>query len=588
MSTPWTIDFPLLLKEFDIEKNSPTTLSDFSRSSAKKVWWVCQECSNEWYANIANRTGPIKAGCPQCGRRRTTEASRTRGRLSYNKKPAPGGDLATKAPHIASEWHPTKNGHLTPETVPAQSNKQAFWLGKDCGHEWSARVQNRVVRKSGCPVCSGLQVVAGFNDLASLFPEVALEWHPTKNSALRGPSEITASNNKPAWWVCAEGHEWRTQPSHRVRGSGCPYCSGNRVIVGVTDIATMRPDILHELHPTKNDVGIENAIKLGTAKKVWWVCSEGHEWLSSPSNRFSSGRQRGCPKCISKVSKPEVELATWIKSLGFTIETSKRGLTSRFELDIYIPEKRIAVEFNGLYWHSEARNPNKNHHKDKLQACQDVGVELIQIWEDDWALRRSVVERLLKSRLGVSDELRVYARKTTARNISLFEARSFLNAHHILGFGSGSRYLGLVSASGALVAVMSLKKIGADGQWLLNRYATSAHVIGGHSKLLKFFSDTETDWKRITTFADLTLSVGSMYEKTGWKKDAVLRPDYTYKSRDRRVHKFNFRIKNFKNNPDLKFEDGMSERELAQLNGLHRIWDAGKIRYTYDNPHPRG
>src|SRR5690606_30137123 len=130
-----------------------------------------------------------------------------------------------------------------------------------------------------------------------------------------------------------------------------------------------------------------------------------------------------------------------------------------------------------------------------------------------------------------------------------------------------------------IVAVCVLKKFRDD--LTLSRYATDRLVPGGHSKMISWIQKN-LDFDRLVTFADLCVSDGSLYETTGWRRDAELAPDYRYVVGSRREHKFNYRLKRFRDDPNLLFEEGMTEKQLAELNGIPRIWDCGKIRYVME------
>ena len=132
-------------------------------------------------------------------------------------------DLQTVNPQLALEWHPTKNGDLTPEMVQEKSGKKVWWLGK-CGHEWQAQIRHRS-EGYGCPYCWGRVPVSGKNDLQSVYPEVAKLWHPTKNGDLN-PSRVTKGSEKKVWWLGKCGHEWQRTVKLMVKASGCPYCTG--------------------------------------------------------------------------------------------------------------------------------------------------------------------------------------------------------------------------------------------------------------------------------------------------------------------------------------------------------------------------
>ena len=124
-------------------------------------------------------------------------------------------------PQIAKEWHPTKNGNISPAMVAPNSNKRVWWLGT-CGHEWQARVADRTVG-NGCPVCNGKQVLSGNNDLLSNNPTLGSEWHPTKNGKLL-PDMVTPNSHRKVWWLGKCGHEWEDTIAHRSTGRNCPFC----------------------------------------------------------------------------------------------------------------------------------------------------------------------------------------------------------------------------------------------------------------------------------------------------------------------------------------------------------------------------
>jgi hypothetical protein len=151
-------------------------------------------------------------------------------------------------PGLAREWHPAKNGTLTPGDVTPHSNKKVWWNCRK-GHEWEAHISHRS-NGIGCPYCSGKRPSEGRN-LQVANPDLAKEWHPTKNGSLT-PRDVTPRSGKKVWWVCSNEHEWEATISHRSQGSGCPYCSGNRVCDD-NCLQTINPALSEQWHPTKND-----------------------------------------------------------------------------------------------------------------------------------------------------------------------------------------------------------------------------------------------------------------------------------------------------------------------------------------------
>lgn len=175
--------------------------------------------------------------------------------------------------------------------------------------------------------------------------------------------------------------------------------------------------------------------------------------------------------------------------------------------------EKIAVEFNGLYWHREKVRSNKNYHYNKWLECQKQGIQLIQIWEDDWYQNPELVKQMLAHKLGVSSQPKIYARNTKIVFLENEQAKNFLNNNHIQGEVLGSIRLGLVTDTHQLVAVMVLKK---EGKTLnLLRFATSQPVVGGFTKLLKHVEKTYKP-EEIITFSDNCVSDGGFYmRRTG-------------------------------------------------------------------------
>ena len=193
---------------------------------------------------------------------------------------------------MVKQWHPTKNEDLTPFYVTANSGKKVWWKCEK-GHEWQAIIGDRN-NGTGCPYCSGKRVSSD-NSLKKLNPELAKQWHPTKNGDLL-PTGVTASSNKKVWWKCKKGHEWQAIIGSRSKGIGCPFCSNQRVCDD-NSLKKLNPELAKQWHPTKNGDLLPSGITAGSNKKVWWKCKKGHEWEATICNR-SNGTS--CPYCAGK------------------------------------------------------------------------------------------------------------------------------------------------------------------------------------------------------------------------------------------------------------------------------------------------
>lgn len=420
------------------------------------------------------------------------------------------------------------------------------------------------------------------NSLLNIKPELAAQWHPTRNGDLN-PENVSAGSHKKAWWVCDKGHEWEGIIRNRInRGSGCHYCIGKKILQGFNDLATVKPEVAKWWHPTKNgNMQPQNyAVKSNT--KVWWKCDKGHEWEANITDRH--GKKNRCPECFAgyQSSMPEKEIAEYLKTLlpDMKIETSVKSVIKPYELDIYIPEKNVAIEYNGLYWHSEENGKDKKYHYNKWLTCKEQGIQLIQIWEDDYIRNPELVKNMLAHKLGVSQQEKVYARKTVVKTLTKNETDLFLNANHIQGSVDARLKYGLFY-NDELVSVMLLKsESGTEGKTLnLIRYATSKNVVGGFTKLLTYTNKQNPETESVITFSDNTVSDGGLYLNNGFVEDGEIKPDYMYIKNSMRNHKFSYRLKRFKNDPELQWVEGYTESQLAKFNNLRRIWDAGKIRW---------
>ncbi len=194
-----------LLHEWDAEKNDGLTPKDVKMGGHYKAWWRCAR-GHIWQASVYTRKGG--SGCPYCA-----------GRSVWRGE----NDLASQRPDLAAQWHPVKNGDLTPEQVTIGSHRKVWWVcGK--GHEWQSDVRTRV-NGAGCPYCANRAILHGENDLYTTHPDLCREWNFEKNNGLT-PAVLTAGSHKKVWWRCGQGHEWQAAVVSRAQGTGCPVCAG--------------------------------------------------------------------------------------------------------------------------------------------------------------------------------------------------------------------------------------------------------------------------------------------------------------------------------------------------------------------------
>lgn len=273
-------NYPWIAAQWHPTGNGTLTPDKVMAGSHRKVWWVCEN-GHEWQAEVKSRV--VGHGCPICANR-----NRLKGK----------NDMATTNPELARQWHPTKNGTLTPQEMVTGSHRKIWWRCEK-GHEWQTTVASRL-NGAGCPVCAGKKILPGENDLASCFPIIAAQWHPTKNGLLT-PDKISPSSHRKVWWQCSIGHAYQSCICARtVSNSNCPYCTGRKVLAGFNDLATLKPDVAAQWHPTLNGTLTPSNVTPGSHRKVWWLCSEGHVWKAVIYSR--TGKKKcGCPVCAGKV-----------------------------------------------------------------------------------------------------------------------------------------------------------------------------------------------------------------------------------------------------------------------------------------------
>ena len=366
----YIIDNAELMAEWNWEKNIEFDFDPklLTVGSGKKVWWKCSK-GHEWQATIDRRSQG--KGCPYCS-----------GRNAIKGK----NDLQTVNPALAKEWNYDKNNGLTPTDVLPSSNKKVWWkCGK--GHEWQAMIRSRNDGR-GCPYCSGRHAVNGKNDLQTVNPVLATEWNYERNRGLM-PMDVLPNSNKKVWWKCSKGHEWQSTVANRNNGNGCPYCLARYAVKGENDLQTVNPALAKEWNYEKNDDLKPEEFTANSNKDVWWKCSKGHVWHASIANR---SKGNGCPVCNSerKTSFPEYALAYYLKRSGLDVVHLYRA--KGYELDIYIPSLKIAIEYDGYYWHKNRMRKDI----EKNYKCKKDGIKLYRLREGLPPLNDSSIDYIVQ------------------------------------------------------------------------------------------------------------------------------------------------------------------------------------------------
>lgn len=291
-----------------------------------------------------------------------------------------------------------------------------------------------------------------------------------------------------------------------------------------------------------------------------------------------------CPECFPKYrSVSEIEIENFIKENGFYTISSSRKIIPPHEIDIYVPDKKFAIELNGLYWHSEkVGRKTKDYHLNKTLACQEKGIQLIHIFEDEWIDKKEIVKSIIKNKLGIVDK-KIYARKCEIKELKSKDVQVFYENNHIQGFVNSSVNIGLFYEN-EIVSVLSFSKSRFEKNVIeITRFANKLNlsVVGGFSKMFKYFI-RNNDFEKISTYADRRYFDGSIYLNNNFAFKGYTKPSYyyidnNYNSRYNRIrfqkHKLESLIENFSSK--------LTEWQNMQENGYDRIWDCGNYKFEF-------
>jgi len=322
-----------------------------------------------------------------------------------------------------------------------------------------------------------------------------------------------------------------------------------------------------------NGCGFKNIYK--------WKCVKCDEEFN---HWYNNGLVPSCPKC-NNISNLEKIVKEFLDNNDIKFERNNRTLINPLELDFYLPDYKVAIEVNGLFWHCESGKPDKNYHNNKTNRCNDNNIQLIHIFSDELEYKKDIVFSRLKTILNFK-KYKIYARKCEIKEISSFEKSRFLNKYHIQGNDKSSIYLGLFFKN-RLVSVMTFGKyrkiLGRnkkDNCFELVRYCTISNfsVVGGAGKLLKHF-ERKNSPNEIITYADRRWSNGNLYDKLDFNLLHISSPSYTYtKDFHKRIHRSGFQKHMLKN----KLED-FNEKDTEYVNmannGYYRVFDCGNYVY---------
>ncbi|MGL6066438.1 MAG: hypothetical protein ACRC0R_05100 [Cetobacterium sp.] len=517
----------------------------------EKVEFQCFECGNVWKVLPGNI---FKGrGCPKCsGKHRHTSEE------------------------FEAEIKTLHKNSIILLSKYVNANTKIKCQCNTCGHVWESSSNSLRVR--GCPECSLLE--RGLNsriDEEDFLLELKNK-HEDRISIVDGYS----GKSKSCTFRCNIcGREWKSLPKSVLRIDDCLDCS-NKSRSSPRISAEQFSDRVESLHGKKYNL-LEDFT--GTKNKVLTECVNcGHIW-----NARSTGLMygSGCPRCNRSIKEKQVlefirEEYPKADNKFFYIDSKK------YELDIYIKELNIGIEFDGLYWHSESKK-GKSYHIEKQKAFNSIGIRTIHIREDEWAYKQEIVKSRLIYLIGKTKK-RLFARRCDIRIVSNNIKSLFLDKYHIQGRDRSSLAFGLYY-NGKILSIMTFGKVRdsmrgkndmSENTYELIRFCsrTDLSIVGGFSKLLKHSINYLKDIgvTKIKTFADKRWSDGNVYSKNGFLLSHSSNPGYVYFCRLDVYSRQQFQKHKLEEKLDI-FDPNLSEYANMLNNGYNRYWDCGQFVY---------
>jgi len=377
------------------------------------------------------------------------------------------------------------------------------------------------------------------------------------------------------------------------------------------EVAIQNKDVIENLKRTWYDKiydllintdRLENKVKPLFSKEEYLGSKEEYKFLCLKCNakfigKIEDGKVPRCLTCYpftTNYSKPEIEILEFLKDIGISendIITHDRKILGGLELDFYLPKFNMAIEFNGMIWHSEFMgNKNKSYHINKTEKCEKLNIKLIHIFEYEWETKKEIIKSKLKHLLKLNKSDIIYARKCKLQEISSFIKNQFLNEYHIqhddksmiaIGAYYNEELVSVMTFGKPRIALGNKKSI--DNEYELYRFCVSKSVIGIAGKMFKYFIKNYNPSK-VTTYADRRFSNNtSFYNKLGFVFIKNTQPNYWYfslKSSYTVYHRYSFRKSELAKKLSV-FNPNLTEWQNMQMNGYDRIWDCGNLKYEW-------
>lgn len=441
---------------------------------------------------------------------------------------------------------------------------------------------DNLLNNKGCPACGELQRRSSKRVKYEEFLRRATKAHGARyvygvNSAWGGVKSTVDI-------YCPEHGKFQQLAENHCKGHGCNSCADKERASSTRENYAKEFFLRFSVAHGGEKYDYSRSCYSAAKSKMEIICKEHGRFFQTPD---SHARGNGCPKCVGKVSKTEQFLADFLSSLGFEVHQNRRDVIPPQEVDIFLPEQKLAIEFNGSFWHS-TKKKDREYHLNKTLAAEAAGIRLIHVFDYVHARNPELVMRMLAKAAGVGSQA-IGARKCEVLEIPSKVSRDFCKQHHLMGGASASVHVGL-HFEGRLVAVASFTKRSTGGSGLcheLIRYCVPPEIVipGGLQRILKFVQG-KYEWPEITSYVDRTWFDGDSYEKSGWQKISESAPAYWYVDRYslKAYHRRQFMKSNLPHQVGKYipfFDPDLSESEHMWMSRLFRVFDCGHKKYLY-------
>ena len=526
---------------------------DYSRMEYKgnhsKACIICPQHGEFWQTPNNHLRGK---GCPKCAREKIYDKSR---RMTTE-------EFIAKAREIHGDTY------VYDEVDYTNNHTDICIICPTHGRFWQSPKSH--LRGAGCPKCPKTKTREKQITETNNFIQKARKIHGDEYIY---DKVVYVSAKTPVTITCKIHGDFQQTPDAHLAGKGCLTCSVRKKLS--TEEFVVNARLVHG-----GDYIYTKTNYVNNRTPVIITCPKHGVFQQTPGHHL---RGCGCPHCVHHTSKDEMGIYNLVTNLinDENIIKSDRNLLDGREIDILIPSHKLAIEYNGLYWHSENQGKDKNYHLRKTELAESKGYHLIQIFEDEWLEHKDIVTNKIRHFLGKDDGKPVVgARKCTIKKVSKADAEVFLNTYHIQGFVGSTTYYGAFYED-RLIGVMTFKQE-KPNEWNLTRFATNINyrLPGLANKIFKQFIK-DCNPVEVKTFLDRRWSHSNVnvYDKMGFALEETLSPDYRYVVGGQRLHKFGFRKRILHKKYGLPLT--MTEKKMTEQLGFYRIWDCGLYKYVW-------